>query len=101
MTVDSCMKVETTTGQSLMRTLTQLVDGSITMSDMCKLMHPALRGGGNNVTESEVATIIYEAGVGPSLVVCGQILSNVVQGPKKDGEEEGEDSGKKIEEAPE
>tara|TARA_R110000824_G_scaffold69136_6_gene178086 strand:+ start:1472 stop:1675 length:204 start_codon:yes stop_codon:yes gene_type:complete len=67
---------------------------------MVNILHPAIRGGGNDVTESEVANIIYESGIAQSMVAVGEVLSNVLNGSKgSDEESDGEE--KKIEEATE
>ena len=94
------MKVESATGQSLVRITTLLSDGSLTMTDMVKILHPAIRGGGNDVTETEVAKIIYESGVAQSMVAVGEVLSNVLSG-SRGSDEESESEEKKTEEVTE
>ena len=63
MTVDSLIKLEQTTGQSLIKLTQRLSEGSLTLSDIASIITPAIRGGGADIKEDEVIKIIYQSGV--------------------------------------
>ena len=96
MTVDACMKVEAATVQSLVKLTGALAMGELTISEIVGVLHPAIRGGGNYVTENQVADWVYQAGIAPSMVAAGEILANVLGGA---GGLDGESAEKNVEEA--
>ncbi len=68
----------------------------MTISDIANIVTPAIRGGGNNLSHSEVTKIIFENGMVEGLRVCGEILTNVLTGGTVN--QEGEVSEKKQQE---
>ena len=46
MTVDSLIKLEQTTGQSLIKLTSRLSEGSLTLTEIASIITPAIRGGG-------------------------------------------------------
>ena len=87
MTVNSCIQAEQAIGQSRIRLTGELAEGNLTMTQMVAILHPALRGGGNDMTGDEVAELIYQTGVAQSMVAVGEILANVLTGNSEDTEE--------------
>tara|TARA_R110002110_G_scaffold235272_2_gene451297 strand:- start:215 stop:571 length:357 start_codon:yes stop_codon:yes gene_type:complete len=88
MTVNSCIQAEQKVGCSLIKLTGELSEGNLTLSQMLHILHPALRGGGNNMTADEVGELIYQAGVGQSMVAVGEVLANVLTGNSEEDEEE-------------
>jgi len=90
LTVDSLIRLETTTGQSLIKLTQRLSEGNLTLTEIASIITPALRGGGEDIKEDEVAKIIYQSGVADGIRVCGELLSNVLSGGSEDDEEKKE-----------
>lgn len=86
MTVDSLIRLEQSTGQSLIKLTQRLSEGNLTLSEISAIITPALRGGGEDIKENDVIKIIYESGVADGIRVCGELLSNVLAGGQEDDE---------------
>ena len=86
LTVDSLIRLEQTSGQSLIKLTQRLSEGSLTLSDIASIITPAIRGGGEDIKEDEVVKIIYQSGVADGIRVCGELLANVLAGGQEDDE---------------
>ena len=86
MTVDSLIKLEQTTGQSLIKLTSRLSEGSLTLTEIASIITPAIRGGGADIKEDEVIKIIYQSGIADGIRVCGELLANVLAGGQEDDE---------------
>ena len=86
LTVDSLIRLEQTTGQSLIKLTQRLSEGSLTLSDIASIITPAIRGGGADIKEDEVIKIIYQSGIADGIRVCGELLANVLAGGQEDDE---------------
>jgi hypothetical protein len=89
LTIDACMRIESTCGASLIKLATRLTEGDLLITDIANVLTPALRGGGNSMSHQEVCALVYEAGMADGLRVCGEILANVLNAGNKDEEEVG------------
>lgn len=86
MTVDSLVRLEQTTGQSLIKLTQRLSEGNLTLTEIASIITPAIRGGGADIKEDEVIKIIYQSGVADGIRVCGELLANVLAGGQEDDE---------------
>ena len=86
LTVDSLIKLEQNTGQSLIRLTSRLSEGSLTLTDIASIITPAIRGGGADIKQDEVIGIIYQSGIAEGIRVCGELLANVLAGGQEDDE---------------
>ena len=86
LTVDSLIRLEQTTGQSLIKLTSRLSEGSLTLTEIASIITPAIRGGGADIKEDEVIKIIYQSGVADGIRVCGELLANVLAGGQEDDE---------------
>jgi len=86
MTVDSLIKLEQNTGQSLIKLTSRLSEGSLTLTEIASIITPAIRGGGEDIKEDEVIKIIYQSGIADGIRVCGELLANVLAGGQEDDE---------------
>jgi len=98
MTVDGCMQAEAACGTSLVRIATRLSEGDLTVMDISNVLTPALKGGGNDVDQTKVAKIVYEAGLAEGMRVCGEILANVLTAGQANDDDSEEDSEKNEQE---
>jgi len=78
MTVDGCMQAEAACGTSLVQIATRLSEGNLTVLEIANVLTPAFKGGGNDLDQTKVAKIVYEAGIAEGMRVCGEILANVL-----------------------
>tara|TARA_R100000908_G_scaffold11622_1_gene4157 strand:- start:1923 stop:2213 length:291 start_codon:yes stop_codon:yes gene_type:complete len=91
------MQAESACGTSLVRIATKLSEGDLTVMDIANVLTPAFKGGGNDVDQTKVAKIIYEAGLAAGMRVCGEILANVLMAGKSDDEDNDEEGVEKNE----
>ena len=92
LTMESIMGIETTLGTSLLKTATQMAEGDVGVTQIINILHPALRGGGNDLSIKDVMQIVEKAGIVKSTVAISSILSKTLNA------DAGEDSEKKPEE---
>lgn len=86
MTVDALIKLEQNTGQSLIRLTQRLSEGTLTLTEIASIITPAIRGGGADIKQDEVASMIYQSGIAEGIRVCGELLANVLAGGQEDDE---------------
>ena len=98
MTVDGCIQAEMACNASLVKIATKLAEGDLTVMDISNVLTPALKGGGNDVDNTKVAQIVYEAGMADGMRVVGEVLSNVLTAGKADEDDDEEDSEKNEQE---
>ena len=96
LTIDACIRIESALNTSLVKLATRLTEGDLTITDISNIITPAIRGGGNNLSHSEITKLIFENGMVEGLRVCGEILTNVLTGGSVS--QEGEDVKKKQQE---
>jgi len=76
MSVDVCMSIESALGQGLMQIATKLSDAGITLHEVITIITLAIRGGGNDVKESDVKNIINnQIGIAEGYKICGELLT--------------------------
>jgi len=86
-TLDAIIKIETALGIGIVKVLTKLTDGNLTTAEMISILTPIIRGGGNDVRENDVKSIIWDAGLANSMRVTGEVLAAALQGGSNAGNE--------------
>lgn len=89
---DSIARIEGTTGQSVIRLAQSIGDTSIGLQQLSIVLHAAIKGGGNDVTEKDVNKIIWEAGIVAAMGAAGEVLSNALIGGQDEGKDEAEEA---------
>ena len=71
----------------------KLSEGKATVTDIIKVLTPAIRGGGNNVDEKKVAEMIWDATLVDGMRCAGEVLSKALNsGSGDEGNEQAEES---------
>ena len=78
LTIDSIMKIEDELDCGIIKLATKMADADIRMSHIIAVLHPALRGGGNNVERNEVIKIVQEAGIVPATTALATLLTKTL-----------------------
>mgnify|MGYP001435859181 FL=1 len=89
LTVDSIMQIEEELDCGIIKLATKMAEADIRMSHIVAVLHPALRGGGNNVDRKQVIKLVSETGVIKSTAAVATLLTQTLT----DNEAE-EDEGK-------
>ena len=63
LTLDSIVEIEQTTNTGIIKLCQKMADSDISISDIILVLTKGLRGGGNNIQESDTKKIIEEAGI--------------------------------------
>ena len=90
LTIDSIIQIEEKVGCGIIKLATRMGDADIRMVDLLSVLTPALRGGGNNIQETDVKKIISEVGIVATAKAVAELLAASLQPPEEEGEEEGE-----------
>ena len=88
---DSIARLEGITGKSIIGLAQAIGETTITTTQLQAILFVAIKGGGNNVTEKDVAKIIWDAGIVQAMAVAGDILTNVLLGGQDEGKAEAEE----------
>ena len=78
LTVDSIMKIEDELDCGIIKLATKMADADIRMSHVIAVLHPALRGGGNDLERKDVIKIVQDAGLVPSTTALATLLTKTL-----------------------
>lgn len=84
-TLDAIMKIEAACGMGILKVLTGLSEGNLTTTEVCHIILPVIRGGGNDFSIKDVQRIVWDAGLADSMKVAGEILSAALTGGQNEG----------------
>ena len=75
LTLDSIVEIEQETGTGIIKLCQKMADSDISMSTIILVLTKGLRGGGNDVQETETKKIIEEAGIIESTRAVAEMLT--------------------------
>ena len=75
LTLDGIAKIEQSTGCSVIKIAQKLSEGDLTSKDIVSILMIAIRSGGNDVTNNDIAKIVWQAGLIESMRICGELLT--------------------------
>lgn len=79
MTIDSIIRIEQSLGGlSIVHIAQKLSEGKATVTDVIKVLTPAIKGGGNDVDEKKVAEMIWNANLVEGMRCAGEVLSKAL-----------------------
>lgn len=84
---DLMAKIESRTGQSVLSIANSLSQGQTPLTHLSIVLHAAIKGGGNDVSEKDIDSMIWDAGVVDAMRVTGEILANSLMGGQETGKE--------------
>ncbi len=84
---DLMAKIESRTGQSVLSIANTLSQGQTPLTHLSIVLHAAIKGGGNDVSEKDIDGIIWDAGIVDAMRVVGEILTNSLVGGQDTGKE--------------
>tara|TARA_R100001440_G_scaffold54380_2_gene74176 strand:- start:865 stop:1209 length:345 start_codon:yes stop_codon:yes gene_type:complete len=79
LTMEAIMGIESALNKSLLKTAQQMAEGDVSVTQIINILHPALRGGGNNLSMKQVMAIVEEAGIVKSTMAVSTILTKTLQ----------------------
>ena len=87
-TLDVIMRIERQMGKGIVKVAQSLSEADITTEEMISIITPVVRGGGNDVKESDIKKDIWEAGLAEGIKVCSEIIAQTLGAGGNEGNEE-------------
>jgi len=75
MSLDTIMQIEATLGSSILKVANKLSTGELTLTEIITILTLSIRGGGNDVKDNEIKTLVSEVGLVESIKQTGEILT--------------------------
>ena len=85
LTVDSIIQIEDAVGCGIIKLAQNMGEADIRMRDIISVLLPAIRGGGNDINEKNIKSIVQEAGLVPSAKAVAELLTGSLS-PDDDAE---------------
>lgn len=86
-TMDGLARIETSCNAGIIKILNKLTEGELTTTDVCNVLYPIIRGGGNDVTFKDVQKIVWDAGLAEAMKGCGEVLAAALGAGQDEGNE--------------
>lgn len=89
LTVDALIKIETELDKGILQLTQRMSEGDIRITDLSVVLYHALRGGGKDITQTDVKKLIQNTGIVACCTAVIQLLVSTLSDPNA------EDNGKK------
>ena len=87
-TLDVVQRIETGLDMGIIQIAKQLSEGALKTTEMTFILTPAIRAGGNNVTEDDVGKALWGAGLADGMKAIGEIVAIILGSGGDEGNEE-------------
>jgi hypothetical protein len=87
LTIDALMQIEDALGQGIIKVAQRMGEGDVRIKDLTTVLLPALRGGGNDLQQSDINKLVQDAGIVESTKVVATLLAQTLT------DDSGEESG--------
>ena len=79
LTIDAIMQIEEKLNCGILKLITRIADSDVRMTDLISVLTPALRGGGNDVSEKDVKKIVSDSGIIDTTKCVAELLAKSLQ----------------------
>lgn len=83
--MDGLARIETSCGCGILKVLQKLSDGDLTTSEMCAVLLPIIRAGGNDIQVKDVQKAVWSGGLAEAMKVVGEVLATALSGGQDEG----------------
>ena len=83
--MDGIARIESACGCGILKVLNKLSDGDLTTSEICNILLPIIRSGGNDIQIKDVQKVVWEAGLADAMKSVADILSTALGGGDDEG----------------
>lgn len=83
--MDALARIETATGLGILKVLQKLSDGELTTTEICAILLPVIRGGGNDIDLKDVQRAVWDAGLAEAMKAAGEVLTMALTGGQSEG----------------
>lgn len=84
-TMDGIARIEAACGTGIVKILGRLTDGDLTTTEMCNILHPIIKGGGNDITMKDIQNAVWDAGLAETMKAVGEIVAISLGGGNDEG----------------
>ena len=86
LTIEAIVGIESALNMSLLKVAQKMSEGDVSITHIINILHPALRGGGNDMSMQQVMSLVDEAGIVQSTTAISQILGQTLN-PKGENQD--------------
>lgn len=86
-TMDALARIETACNTGIVKILGKLTDGELTTTEVCSILYPIVKGGGNNIDFKDMQKLVWEAGLAEAMKACGEVLATALGAGQDEGNE--------------
>jgi hypothetical protein len=87
-TMDGLARIEAACGCGVLKVLQKLSDGDLTTTEMCAVLLPIVRAGGNDIQLKDIHAAVWEGGLAEAMKTVGEILATSLSGGQDEGNEQ-------------
>ena len=88
MTLDVVMRIEQACDKSIIQIAQSLTAGELTTTQQMSILTPAIRAGGNDISEKDVGEYLWDAGLQDGIKAISAIIGQVLTSGEDEGNEE-------------
>lgn len=89
LTIDSLIKIEEELGKGIIKATTDIANANVLLKDLVIVLKYALRGGGNDLQDKDIKTIISNVGLIKASTVVATLLAKSLSDPEEESKNEG------------
>jgi len=83
--MDGIARIEAACGTGIVKILGRLTDGDLTTTEMCNILHPIIKGGGNDISMKDIQNAVWDAGLAETMKAVGEIVAISLGGGNDEG----------------
>tara|TARA_Y100001972_G_C7616021_1_gene308899 strand:- start:401 stop:676 length:276 start_codon:yes stop_codon:yes gene_type:complete len=83
--MDGIARIEAACGTGIVKILGRLTDGDLTTTEMCNILHPIIKGGGNDISMKDIQNAVWDAGLAETMKAVGEIIAVSLSGGNDEG----------------
>ena len=87
-TMDGIARIEAACNTGIVKILGRLTDGDLTTTEIVSILHPIIKGGGNDISVKDIQNAVWDAGLADSMKAVGEILGTALTGGNEEGNEQ-------------
>ena len=88
LTIDSIIQIEDAIGFSIIKLVSLMSDGDVRLSYIVTVLKHALRGGGNDLDDKKIKSLVGDTGIVDSTRIVAEILTKTLVDSDEESEEE-------------
>jgi len=84
-TMDGIARIESACGCGIVKVLNKLSDGDLTTTEICNILLPIIRSGGNDIQIKDVQKAVWDAGLADAMKAVAEVMGQALGGGDDEG----------------